>query len=229
MDATIDTSGKQNSAGGTARWAFIFVFALYFAWTGAWLLERYLETKAGFPVTSGGRFLYWLVMKVFLWILPSIMLLRASGFSVRGVMGCDRVRSILVWGGGTGLLLGTITLTVKWAGGHPLFASPLGWPLFSAVAVAPLLEEFTFRGAILHALTRRFRFWAANTITALLFLGIHMPGWHFQGRLLENLFDPVSGALSIFLLGLVFGWVAHRSKSVAAGVLAHGLNNLFNA
>ncbi len=229
MNATINTPDKQGSAAGAAAWAFIFVSTLHLAWISAWLLEGYFERELGFPVTSGGRFLYWLVMKLLLWMLPSVVLLRASGFSVREVMGCGRVRSILVWGGGAGLLLGTITLAVKWAGGQPWFSSHLGWPLVSAVAISPLFEEFTFRGAILHALTRRFPFWAANTITALFFMGIHLPGWHFQERLIENLCDPVGGALSIFLLGLVFGGVTHKSKSVAAGVLVHGLNNLFTA
>lgn len=144
-------------------------------------------------------------------------------------MGFEKTRSILLWGFGPGLVLGTIALLSKGIGGQPLFISGLGWPLFSGVIVAPIVEEFTFRGAILGALGQRFRFRTANTVTALLFLGIHLPGWYFQGRLLENLLNPVSGALSIFLLGWVFGYVAHKSNSVAACTVTHMLNNLFNA
>ena len=46
--------------------------------------------------------------------------------------------------------------------------------------------------------------------------------------LIANLTSPVSGVLAIFLLGFVFGYVAHKGKSVAASTLSHMLNNLFN-
>jgi hypothetical protein len=42
----------------------------------------------------------------------------------------------------------------------------------------------------------------------------------------EVLTRPVGGALSIFLLGLAFGYVVRNSDSVLAGILAHALNNL---
>jgi membrane protease YdiL (CAAX protease family) len=38
----------------------------------------------------------------------------------------------------------------------------------------------------------------------------------------------VSDALAVFLLGLIFGFVTYRSKSVVAGMIAHCLNNLFS-
>lgn len=209
--------------------AVLFAVLLHATWIGAWLVEQYFEPRLDILGTSGGRSLYWLVMKLLLWVLPSLVLIRVSGMTLRGIMGFEKTRSILLWGFGPGLVLGTIALLSKGIGGQPLFISGLGWPLFSGVIVAPIVEEFTFRGAILGALGQRFRFRTANTVTALLFLGIHLPGWYFQGRLLENLLNPVSGALSIFLLGWVFGYVAHKSNSVAACTVTHMLNNLFNA
>jgi len=192
------------------------------------MLERYLELRAGCLDTSGSRFFYWFLMKIFLWVLPSIVLIRAAGMTPRRVIGWDRMRSIVLLGGGTGLFLGALALMTKWAGQQPLFSLQLGWPLISGVIIAPFVEEFVFRGAILGALHRCFRFWTANTITALFFLGIHLPGWYFQGRLYANLSNPAGGALSIFLLGLAFGYVAHKSDSVASSTLAHMLNNFFN-
>ncbi|NLV40738.1 MAG: CPBP family intramembrane metalloprotease [Candidatus Hydrogenedentes bacterium] len=213
----------------TAACAAAFACALPVVWIGAWLLERALEGNTSWLDESGARSLYWLGMKLLLWIAPSLVLIRLSGRSAGGVMGLSRVREIIVWGGGVGLALGVTALAVKWAGHRPLFASAPGWPLFSGVVVAPLVEEFTFRGALMGALAGRFRFWSANLLTAAFFLAIHLPGWHFQGCLLDNLKSPAGGALSIFLLGLVFGYVVHRTRSVAAGTLAHALNNLFNA
>lgn len=217
------------SPSGVAATAVAFALCLYIAWIGAWLLGRWLESHVDWMATNGARSCYWLVMKLVLWIVPALVLMPLTGRSLREAIGLGRVREIVLWGGGVGIILGVITAIVKTLGHQPLFASPMGWPLFGGVLVAPIVEEITFRGAILGALETRFRFWLANGITALLFVGVHLPGWYFQGRLMTNLMDPLGGALSIFLLGIVFGHVVHRSKSVAAGTLTHVLNNLFNA
>ena len=212
-----------------AAGAVVYAVLLHVAWVGAWVLARHLELSVEWMTTTEGRFTYWLIAKALLWLLPAFALIRASGRTFKEVMGFEHVRSIFFWGGGIGLLLGAITLAVKLASHQPLFSSPIGLPLFSGVLLAPLFEEYVFRGAVLGALNSHYRFFVANTITALLFLGIHLPGWFFQGCLVENLLNPVGGALSIFLLGWVFGFVTYRSKSVAAGTVTHILNNLFNA
>lgn len=226
-------AGKVNrkpvSPGATAALAFAFVLVLHLAWVGAWLLEQTLEARTNLLGTSGGRFGYWLGMKLLLWVLPACIVIRLSGFTVRGRFNVERPRAVLAWGVGVGIILGVMALFAKTFSGQPVFSSSIGWPLFSGVVVAPFVEELTFRGAVLGALGRRFAFPAANTLTALFFLGIHLPGWCFQGCLWDNLANLTGGALSIFLLGWVFGYVAHRSKSVAASTITHALNNLFNA
>ncbi len=220
---------KPRFSSSLAAMALALVGFLYVAWTGAWIIERALEPHALWMTTREGRVAYWLVARLLLWVPPAVVLIRASGRSFRLVMGLGRTRQILVWGGGTGLMLGAITVAVKVMGHQPLFASPPGLPFLSGVFIAPVVEEIVFRGAVLGALNARWRFGAANTVTALLFLGAHFPGWFFQGCLLENLKDPVGGALSIFLLGWLFGYVTHKSRSVAAGTVSHVLNNLFNS
>lgn len=229
MDEKEKSDLKSCSVHYLAACAVVYVALLYVAWVGAWLLARHLELHVEWMTTTEGRFTYWLIAKALLWLLPAFVLIRASGRTFKGVMRFEHVRSILLWGGGVGLLLGAITLAVKLASHQPLFSSSIGLPLFSGVLLAPLFEEYVFRGAVLGALNGHYRFFVANTITALLFLGIHLPGWFFQGYLVENLLNPVGGALSIFLLGWVFGFVTYRSKSVAAGTVTHILNNLFNA
>jgi len=221
-------TGNHCSTGRAATWAFIFALFLHAAWIGAWLLEQHLEPRTDFLATSGGRSLYWLLMKVVLWVLPSIALMRKANLRMRKLLGCKRMKATLIWGLGAGMLLGAMALLSKLAGDRPLFHASLGWHLFSGVITAPLIEEFTFRGAILGVLKQRFHFWTANITTALFFLGIHLPGWYFQGHLFENLSNPVGGALSVFLLGLVFGYVTHKSDSVTSGALAHMLNNFIN-
>jgi membrane protease YdiL (CAAX protease family) len=166
------------------------------------------------------------MMKLLLWVIPAILIIRATERTVGDVFALQRVRQIILWGVGIGLLLLITVIATKAFSGKPIVSSSLGWPMVNAVVVAPIVEEITFRGAILGSLRRQYRFALANTVTAVLFVGAHLPGWYFQGRLLINLVTPIGGALSIFLLGLIFGWVAHRSESVTASMLAHALNNL---
>jgi membrane protease YdiL (CAAX protease family) len=66
----------------------------------------------------------------------------------------------------------------------------------------------------------------ANVISSLMFVVLHLPGWYFMGSLVENLTKPVGGALSIFLLGLAFGYATYRGRSVVGGMLSHFANNL---
>jgi membrane protease YdiL (CAAX protease family) len=206
--------------------ALTYAGLLYLLWVAAWLLERWLEHRFAWIEAGAAQFFYWLVMKLLLWVLPAILIIRFSGRRLLDVLGLKRLVPVVLWGGGVGLLLATIAIASKFAGGRAILPASFGWPILNAMLVAPVVEEITFRGAILGSLKQRYRFAIANSITALLFLGAHLPGWYFQGRLLAGLITPLGGALSIFLVGFVFGYVAHRSDSVAASVLAHALNNL---
>jgi membrane protease YdiL (CAAX protease family) len=144
-------------------------------------------------------------------------------------MGKRRLQSMILWGGGVGLALGAITIGIKALGNQPIFAFKTILSLLSGVLIAPIVEEIAFRGAVLGSLTQRYRFWFANLLTAFFFLGVHFPGWYFQGTLMTNVSSLLNGAVSIFILGLVFGYVAHQSKSVSGSIITHILNNIFNA
>jgi membrane protease YdiL (CAAX protease family) len=133
----------------------------------------------------------------------------------------------MAWGIAAGLVLAAVALTTKAIQHKPLLSPALTWAFVTAVVVAPLFEEFMFRGAVLGVLAARYRFTVANLLTAALFLGMHLPGWYFQGRLFRLLLSPVGGALSVLLIGMVFGYVRQRSGSVVAGLLAHAFNNFF--
>ncbi len=207
----------------------IYIFVLYIAWIGAWLLERWLSQQFNLLQSIMAQSIYWLLMKLLLWILPSILLIHLSGRKLSDVIGFKRMAFALQWGVGVGLFLGVITIITRVFAHKMLFTFDLSWTFLSGVIVSPIVEEITFRGALMGVLQKRFRFAVANLFSGLMFVGAHLPGWYFQGTLLTNLLSPVGGALSIFLLGLVFGYVAHRSQSVAGSVIAHMLNNFFNS
>jgi len=218
-----------NKSRHALRRALGFVLFLYVAWIAAWIPELALEHRVAWMSTGGARFAYWTVMKLLLWVAPAVALLHASGRGLRDVLGLRRLRPILIWGGGVGLIFAASALITRAVGHRQLFAPHFGWAFIGGIVVAPIVEEITFRGAVLPTLLMRFRFLAANTLTAVFFLGIHLPGWYFQGRLPNMLMQPIGGALSVLVIGWALGLVAYKSKSVAASTLTHVLNNLFSA
>jgi sodium transport system permease protein len=90
------------------------------------------------------------------------------------------------------------------------------WPLALVVVVlAPVCEELAFRGFILTGLRQRFHPWTAILLSSFLFAASHL-----------NVFQMVP----TFILGVILGVVATRSRSILPGILLHLLyNGLFVA
>jgi len=84
------------------------------------------------------------------------------------------------------------------------------WSVFTAVIMAPILEELIFRGVILDGLLKKYRATGAIFLSALLFGIVHLNPWQFVGA---------------FLLGLLFGWVYWQTKSLLLTILLHFFNN----
>ena len=91
--------------------------------------------------------------------------------------------------------------------GHP-FSGP-----FVLVVVAAVTEEFLFRGLILRGLLTKTGPVRAIMISALLFAVMHLNPWQMPAA---------------FFLGIVFGWVYLRTRSLALCVFGHGLHNAMN-
>lgn len=206
---------------------FGFVVVLYLAWAGAWMLVTMLGEYVGWPTTNDARTFYWIALKVILWILPAILIFRYSCIEIGEAIRGDGIRSILLWGVGAGVLIGVELVIRKWLG-QQSYSFSFSWTMVNVVLISPIVEEFVFRGAVLGSLLKQYRFGIANVIASLLFVGAHVPGWYFTGALIENLTRPSGGAFSIFVLGLIFGFVVWKTRSVAGGMIAHGINNFFS-
>jgi membrane protease YdiL (CAAX protease family) len=206
---------------------YLVFSAIIVFWTGVWIAKSSLERSCGWLATSQGAFLYWLTAKIILWIIPELWLLRISERTVRDTLNLANWKGWLAWGGGLGVLIALTGIVPNYLQGNPLLPTKMSFPLLNVIIIAPTLEEFLMRGAILGNLQRRYSFRTANIITSVMFVVLHMPGWYFMGVMVDNLVQPIGGALSIFLVSLAFGYAAHRSRSVMGGVISHFLNNLF--
>jgi membrane protease YdiL (CAAX protease family) len=94
----------------------------------------------------------------------------------------------------------------------PLLRDPLGRLSIAvvAIAIAPVVEEFFFRGLIQRRLELRWGATAGIVVAALFFALVHVQPWVF----------PLH-----FLLGVLFGWVVYVTRSIWSGVVLHAANN----
>lgn len=79
--------------------------------------------------------------------------------------------------------------------------------------IAPIAEEYVFRGAILRVLcdiTGKHRLWVAIVLSAALFATVH-------GNMAQG--------IGAFLCGLLLGWMYVRTGSIVPGVVYHWVNN----
>ena len=91
-----------------------------------------------------------------------------------------------------------------------------------STSVSSLLEEILFRGFILTKLNESIKFWAANIITAFLFVLIHYPHWLWtKGIQWQILIDSVS----IFILACFLGYLVKKTNSLLPSIGAHIGNN----
>ncbi|NTV31320.1 CPBP family intramembrane metalloprotease [candidate division WWE3 bacterium] len=200
--------------------------AIICVWIVLWIIKSPINDPSTFLGSSLGGVLFWTVAKVIVWILPSLYLIRFSNRTVGDVFNVTAWRQWLVWGVGSGMLVAIINTIPKIMANQPLVPPHFAISYMSAGFITPILEEFFMRGALMGNMQKQFSFWKANVITSVLFLGLHLPGWYFMGTLVDNFTKPIGGAFSIFLLGLLFGYVTHKGKSVLAGTIVHSLNNL---
>ena len=93
------------------------------------------------------------------------------------------------------------------------FRTPLdAWVLsIFGMTLAPLVEEFFFRGFLYHVLARRLGKIFAVALTAIAFCAIHV-------QQLGKAWGPI---LIVFLIGLALTIIRAIARSVAAGVLTH--------
>ena len=90
-------------------------------------------------------------------------------------------------------------------------AARRGIGLLVAVVLAPLCEEIVFRGFLFGALRTKTPTLAAAVVSSALFATVH---WY-----------SLVGWCMVFLMGLLFCWLFHRTNSLWPAILAHGLYN----
>lgn len=145
------------------------------------------------------------------------------GVSRRFLLGEGRLPSLLAWGVVSGLVIVGAAVIVELAQAGLGFEAEaaLGpaegdWPgfimwLLSGCVIAPLSEEFFFRGYAFHAFRERYGLAVGVAGSAVFFSAIHF---------------NVYGFLPIIIAGVGLALVYHRTRSLVPCIVAHAVNNL---
>ena len=96
-----------------------------------------------------------------------------------------------------------------------MLSEPIILGLVSVVIIAPIAEEFIFRGFLYSQLSRtKIGPWGAVTLSSLLWTVIH-----FQYEVLI--------LIVLFIFGIFLGYIRMAYKSLSLPIMLHGINNLF--
>ena len=92
------------------------------------------------------------------------------------------------------------------------------YDLIVTAATVGIFEESVFRGWFLNALSAFVSERKANLISSALFVLIHYPGWIFAGYELTTI---AVTSISVYALGLIFGWVFRKNRSIWTAAILH--------
>jgi membrane protease YdiL (CAAX protease family) len=192
--------------------SIVGVFFLTGLLTGAIVLAAGIDQSgAGLFIAYTGQFVLTIAYAVF-WIrrrtgAPALV----ERFSLRGFD-----PAVILWGV---LLMLVVSVVIEpvielfpaewydWVGDRIKHG---GWAMATAVIAAPICEEVLFRGLIQTALVRKQGPWAGILTASALFGIIHLIPQQI-----------VAG----FLLGMIIGLVYYKTRSLAAAIVLHLINN----
>lgn len=166
------------------------------------------------------------IIKIVVWVIPVILLVKhmekSNPFTYLGLR--HNFRKSLKWTGWVSLAFIFYFVVLYFAVFDQHIDFEIGFDEWlNTILFVGITEEIVFRGFLLRKLMDSFRFWIANTITSLLFVSIHFPIWFYKG-----LFEfpyILNSIITVFVLGIIFGFVYKKSNSLWSVIMIHSLYN----
>jgi len=183
----------------------------------------------GYPrvVAVGDRTLEYALLNIgirlVVWVLPVWLYLRF----VDGVEPFDylKLRQHVARGLVIAIVLTTLNLLgsmLRFGLPHPTMQRVTWNSILGTSFLVGFIEEIPYRGFMLRKLAERMRFWAANLITSVLFLAVHVPGWLALKQL------RLDTAASVFVFGVVMAIVYKYADSLWAPIVTHSTNDFLS-
>jgi CAAX protease family protein len=197
-----------------------YLAVFYLAWTFVWVYGVYPWATRTIGDTTLTYALISIVFRLLIWVLPVFAYLRY----IDKVDVLEYLRLKKHWRRGVvvGLALSVVNVLgtmarmgqPAWSSVHVTWNSILGTSILVGV-----FEEIPFRGFIWQKLLERFDAVTSTIISAVLFVGAHIPGWILLGSL------TAYNLVYIFVFGTVMAIILRYSKSLWAPIISHSLND----
>lgn len=196
-------------AGGLiAQVIVLIIFLRTWKWSGP-LVQTNFDGPSSLPSAAP-----WPMLRS---LLFACAVFAISWFPIQAVSGL--VASLQVyWGGELPPAEGHSTFELLRNSQDPILKTAM---IINVIFCAPIIEEFTFRGALQMSLCRvGLPRWWAIIATGSLFAAVHIPVL-VPGAM-------ASGLAILFLLALVLGWLMQRTGRIIAPIVGHALFNGLN-
>jgi membrane protease YdiL (CAAX protease family) len=117
------------------------------------------------------------------------------------------------------IMVGAFFTTSHWTTVNEFFPDSIMLEAVSMIVLAPIIEEWLFRGVLFRGLRRFISFWPAAVVSAVIFAAYHA---HNNGY---------EALVYICLVGIIAAWLRERTGSLVPSILFHAFNNTiaFNA
>lgn len=203
---------------------YILIFLQYPSWLA---ISDLLLHKDGAAIIQPEHLLLWGLIRILI-VLPVLFtLMNAAGIKSEKInLSFIKQKSIVYL-----TFWGTIAFTILGLFLYPWFIhstnlTPLllleYLPFFLLFAVTnAFVEETFFRGAGLTFIQEKTNFWIANIIQSALFALIHIVN--------PMSVNPWPFIILTFSLGLLWGWVTKKSKSLVPAIILHVIADIFVA
>ncbi|ATP40487.1 CPBP family intramembrane metalloprotease [Solibacillus sp. R5-41] len=202
-------------------WVYFIIFFALWCIRELWLVQ-YLDLMDSIPraITSA-------VIKVVIWIIPVLLLVKVmeKGVPLSYLGLRHNFKNGLKWTAWASLIFVSYFIVLNFTILDNNVDFQIGFnEWINTILIVGLTEEIVFRGFLLRKLMDSFKFWIANTITSILFVLIHFPIWFYKG--LFELPYFLTASLTVFILGIIFGYVYKKSGSLWSVIVIHSLYNL---
>lgn len=151
-----------------------------------------------------------LIYTIVIFLVPLIVLIRRKDYHLFALNVEDTIPSIVV-NVGYALVFAFILFMIGWAGNDFSFVMFYGLELivFLRVLFISFLQELLFRYFLQGELIKLYGKWIGIIVTSVISAVI--------------IFPPLSMSLTFLFMGLIIGWVFHKTNDVYGATLAHFL------
>ncbi|MFI8707669.1 lysostaphin resistance A-like protein [Bacillus sp. NPDC077411] len=218
MEIKLQSESKQIENNVKILLIYLFLFNPVWIFKELWLVQ-YIE-----PLSEATSTFLNASIKVLVWIFPVWLYIKyylhANPIKYLKI---KNVNKGMFWGISLSLLLGLCFAFEIYILNDQSFNFKLSLNNYmNGILLVGITEEIVFRGFILQELNKILSFWKANIITSFLFLIIHYVIWIYDG-----VFFDLWSHIYVFLIGIFFGLIFKKTRSLWSVIILHSFHNLF--